>query len=69
MPEALEADKFGAIFDISKLFVGSPPDEMVVFEDERSGTLTLLNRYKNTSCKNSPALYLFLMLALSLKSG
>ena len=42
VPEALEADKFVAVFDISKLFVGSPPDKVVVFEDKRTRTLALL---------------------------
>ena len=42
VPEALETDKFGAVFDISKLFVGSPSDKMIVFKDKRTVTLTLL---------------------------
>lgn len=68
MPEAFEAYKFSAILDISVLFVGSPPDEVIVLKHKGLRTVTLLHVDEVTYSTKEPALYLILRLALSLKS-
>ena len=49
MPEAFKADELGSVLDVSVLFIGSPSDEVVVFEDKGFGTVTLLSYASDTS--------------------
>ena len=66
--KAFKANKFGAILDISVLFIGSPPDEMIIFKYKRFRTVALLHDNEFTYYTNDPVLYLIFWLALSLKS-
>ena len=50
--KTLKGHKFGAVLDISILFVRPPSNEMIILKHKRLRTFAFLSVMNATSCKN-----------------